>query len=483
MPGGILILTAYGSQDLLLTGNPSISYFIYQAKRHTHFAKEPTILIPEKTASFLDGNLTNEVRCKIKRIGDFVGSMNLLIRLPPLVVPLPTGGADDLSEIRWVRHPGLRIINEIRVNVGGADVQIFDSERLFAIQEMDLASKEKVIYRRMIGDIPELVDPKNGIYAHTGGGYPTISGTDTFSIPETILRIPLPWWFTKEPSSYLPIGFLQRHEAEIILRLSTWRSMIQIKDSTQSETEWVSPPDGFELYPYLPDGNASWNLEPRFESVYYYVDTAERERIAKAELMIPVYRLSRYDQYSYAQNPSFSGNVAGIVASTIRTDSVVFRVRQENQPLRRVLIIPRREDFLNRNEWLNLTNWSNPAVGRDASGLILPVGKDIIQSMRFQVNGNPIFDDVFGGYLRDYDAYEYNSGGGFEGLGCYSFSLFNEPMDSKGTLNLSRVREPRISIQIPPVLQQPSPYIITLLLECVNWFHYTNGFGGLRFAS
>jgi hypothetical protein len=483
MPGGILILAAYGAQDLYLTGNPNISYFVYEAKRHTHFAKEPTILIPEKTASFLDGNLTNEVRCKIKRIGDFVGQMNLLLRLPPLVVPEPTGGSDDLSEIRWVRYPGLRIIDEIRVNVGGTDVQILDSDRIFALQEMDLSPKDKVIYRRMVGEIPELVDPKNGVYAHSGGTYPTISGTDTFSIPETVLRIPLPWWFSKDPKTFLPVGFLQLHEAEIILRLKTWRSMIQVKDATQPETEWTSPPDGFQLLDYLPNGNASWNLEPRFESVYYYVDNVEREKIAKSEIYIPVYRVTRYDQYSYAQNPSFSANVSGVVLSTIRTENVTFRIRQENQPLRRVLVLPRREDLLSRNEWLNFTNWINPVNGRDTSGLILPVGKEIVQLLKFQVNGNPIFDDVLGGYLRDYEAYEYNSGGGFEGLGCYSFSLFNEPIESKGTLNLSRVREPRITIQVTPILQQPSPYVITLLLECVNWFHYVCGYGGLRFAA
>jgi hypothetical protein len=483
MPGGIIILTAYGAQDLYLTGNPNISFFVYEAKRHTHFAKEPTILIPDKSASFLDGNYTNEVRCKIKRIGDFVGQMNLLIRLPPLVVPHPTGGADDLSEIRWVRYPGLRMIDEIRVNIGGADVQILDSDRIFAIQEMDLSPKDKVLYRRMVGDISELVDPKSGIYAHSGGGYPTISGTDTFSIPETVLRIPLPWWFTKEISSSLPIGFLQLHETEIILRLKTWRSIIQVKDSSQTETQWTSPPDGFQITDYLPNGNASWNLEPRFETVYYYVDTVERDKIAKSEIILPVYRVTRYDQYSYAQSPSFSGNVAGVVLSTIRTDNVIFRVRQENQPLRRILIMPRREDLLSRNEWLNFTNWLNPLNGRDASGLILPVRKEIIQSMKFSVNGNPIFDDVLGGYLRDFEPYAFHSGGGFEGLGSYSFSTFNEPVLSKGTLNLSRVREPQITIQVSPVLLQPSPYIITLLLECVNWFYYTNGYGGLRFAA
>ena len=40
MPGGLLQLAAYGPQDIYLTGNPQITFFIAVYKRYTNFAIE-----------------------------------------------------------------------------------------------------------------------------------------------------------------------------------------------------------------------------------------------------------------------------------------------------------------------------------------------------------------------------------------------------------------------------------------------------------
>jgi hypothetical protein len=40
MTGGLLQLAAYGAQDLYLTGNPQISFFIAVYRRYTNFGKK-----------------------------------------------------------------------------------------------------------------------------------------------------------------------------------------------------------------------------------------------------------------------------------------------------------------------------------------------------------------------------------------------------------------------------------------------------------
>ena len=40
MPNGEMQLIAYGSQDIYLTGNPTITFFKYMYQRHTNFATE-----------------------------------------------------------------------------------------------------------------------------------------------------------------------------------------------------------------------------------------------------------------------------------------------------------------------------------------------------------------------------------------------------------------------------------------------------------
>jgi hypothetical protein len=40
MSGGLMQLVAYGQQDLILTGNPEITFFQLVHRRHTNFAMD-----------------------------------------------------------------------------------------------------------------------------------------------------------------------------------------------------------------------------------------------------------------------------------------------------------------------------------------------------------------------------------------------------------------------------------------------------------
>ena len=41
MPGGLIQLAAYGSENLYLMGNPQITFFKIVYKQHTNFSVEP----------------------------------------------------------------------------------------------------------------------------------------------------------------------------------------------------------------------------------------------------------------------------------------------------------------------------------------------------------------------------------------------------------------------------------------------------------
>ena len=79
MGGGFIQLAAYGAQDLYLTGNPQISYFIMVYKRYTNFAIE-------NCRQYFTGeaNFGKKVYCQIERIGDLMSETFLVIKLPSL---------------------------------------------------------------------------------------------------------------------------------------------------------------------------------------------------------------------------------------------------------------------------------------------------------------------------------------------------------------------------------------------------------------
>ena len=79
MTGGLMQLVAYGAQDLYLTGNPQISYFIMVYKRYTNFAIENCRQYFTGQADF-----GKKVYCQIERIGDLMSQTFLVVNLPSL---------------------------------------------------------------------------------------------------------------------------------------------------------------------------------------------------------------------------------------------------------------------------------------------------------------------------------------------------------------------------------------------------------------
>ena len=63
MGGGMLQISAYGSQDVYLTGNPQITFFKSVYRRHTNFSMESFDLNYDGT-----GNFGQNINCKIERL-------------------------------------------------------------------------------------------------------------------------------------------------------------------------------------------------------------------------------------------------------------------------------------------------------------------------------------------------------------------------------------------------------------------------------
>ena len=488
MPAGLYVLVAYGAQDIYLTGgNPEINHFKYTLKTHAHHAKEVVIFNPEGYSGPPEKQKTNEIKFPITRIGDLLHSTNLLYTLPALKVPHHTQVDNPYSQIRWIKKPGIGLIDEIKVNVGGTEVQTLDRDRMLSIYYTDLSVDERTLYNKMIGDIPDLVSPEIGPYQRTDTitdpsgddtTYPYTTESDTFSLPETRLRIPLLTWFTRSLEKALPVGFLTRHECVITIRTRPWRDLIQIRDTENSD--WISPPSDFKLDEYLV---SAWEPNPLLEGVYYFLNDTVRTQMAREEIRVPVFQLRRYTKTT-AQSRSYFANSSGVETNIMANlSSVTFNLRQESNPVSRMFILARRDDFNTQNNWTRLGNWDIENIGRDGSGNIYSYTDNIIHSSTFKLNGNEIFEDLPFEYMSLYDPYVHSTGSGNSGIGCYSFGIHNTPIRSTGTVNLGRVRDPTLTVNVTPSGISPSGYDIILFIESVNWFRYRNGYAGIMYST
>ena len=79
MGGGLIQLSAYGSQDIYLTGNPQITFFKSVYYRHTNFSMESV-----EVAFNGDPDFGQTVTCTIPKNGDLVHQIYLEVTLPQL---------------------------------------------------------------------------------------------------------------------------------------------------------------------------------------------------------------------------------------------------------------------------------------------------------------------------------------------------------------------------------------------------------------
>ena len=71
MPGGLLQLVCYGNENVVLNGNPQITFFYKSFNKYTHFSQEP-IQIPLDGPNLLLMDEPVLLKAKIPRQGDLL---------------------------------------------------------------------------------------------------------------------------------------------------------------------------------------------------------------------------------------------------------------------------------------------------------------------------------------------------------------------------------------------------------------------------
>ena len=79
MPGGLIEISTYGSQDLFLTGNPEITFFKIIYRRHTNFSMESVKVAFDDPVSFDSNSVV-----KIPKVGDLMHKTYLEVVLPEI---------------------------------------------------------------------------------------------------------------------------------------------------------------------------------------------------------------------------------------------------------------------------------------------------------------------------------------------------------------------------------------------------------------
>ena len=176
MSGGIVQLVATGVQDVHLSGNPEVSFFRSNYKRHTHFASsvERMLIQGQPTPAGIS-------TIRVERKGDLLSYTYFTAKDSTGLVR---------TDLDWTR-----IIDRVELLIGGQVVDLQDPFFTYNIDPVCLAS---TFSQRYIPQTVSLANNDNAFY-------------------------PLKFFFCKEWQTALPLIALQYHDVEIRI---TWGSAL-----------------------------------------------------------------------------------------------------------------------------------------------------------------------------------------------------------------------------------------------------------------
>ena len=419
MPGGLMNLVAEGNQNIILTGNPSKSFFKCTYAKYTNFGLQK-FRIDYDGLRTLHPTTSSNFKFKMPRTGgDLIMDTYLVVNLPTIwspIIPPKKDGENIIDnnienkwrpyEFKWIKHIGSQMIERVRFTIGGQVIQEFTGQYLYNMVERDFDACKKDLFYKMTGHVPELNDPANA-YDRLNV-YPNAYKIDSAAGPEPSIRsrslyIPLNIWFTLASKMSFPLVALHYNEFHIEVDIKPVKDLYVIRhipDTNDSGSyyhqpnynveleqlyRFLHPPPSVELNPEdFVDKRINWDTDIHLISTYAFLSEDEQRVFQDNE---QVYLIKQI--YEHKVN-----NIVGSQIVDIETRGMVSSWMWFFQ----------RSDIDTRNEWSNYTNWPYSFLPYN---VVTP--SDILVNEYLSVNG---FSNVSPEYDFEYENNEntqYNS--------------------------------------------------------------------------
>lgn len=452
MPGGLMTLISYGSENIFLNGNPSKTFFKATYKKYTNFGMQ-------KFRVDYDGlrnlRLNEEVTFKFKmpRYADLINDTYLVVNIPNIWSALYVDDDDNYIEqgFKWIDDLGTNMIKEVVVMAGSQIITQYTGEYINALQQRDFSRAKKNLFNEMIGNVPELNDPAN-----TNGNvniYPNafFQGTPLIepSIRQRTLYIPLECWFTQTSKMAFPLISLQYEELHIHITMRPIRELYMIRDVEDATNNYpyISPNinlDINQLYRYLnppldisgtlyANTNENWNADIHILSTYVFLSNEEQMCFAK-------------EQQQYLVNLPYETDYYNVTGSKV--------VDLESRDLVSCYMWRfRRSDAFMRNTWSNYTNWPYNNIPYGLSNIatlppdIFITGnlenenqKSILLDLGIVIDGKYRENMMLEGVYNLVEKYIRTTGNAKFGLYCYNFCIDSNAreLQPSGAMNMNK---------------------------------------------
>ena len=524
MAGGLFNIIAVGNVNIILTGNPTKTFFKCVYSKYTNFGLQKFRIDYD---GLRDLRLTDPsvFTFKIPRYAELLMDTYLVVSLPdiwsPIYHPVPLSESINNNnqwtpyDFRWIDDLGTHMIKEITITCGSLTLQKYTGEYLAAMVHRDFHNEKKKLFNAMSGNVPELNDPANAFGRQNT--YPSAFYTDSTvgaepSIRGRTLYIPINTWFTLDSRCAFPLISLQYNELVVSVTIRPIQELFRVRDVLDPNNNFpYMQPDftqqQFGMYRFLQTPPAvylspsnytnktlTWNADIHLLSTYCFLSKEERELFAAQE---QVYLVKDVFEYNFQ-------NITG---------SKIVEL-QSNGMIANWMWFMRRNDAYLRNEWSNYTNWPYGNLPQDIAitpdttrfvnvnnftynSYIYGPGKnppqdgmhirsrntglfysgdfftqnrkEILETMGIKLNGDYRENLLTRGVYDYIEKYTRTQSFAKEGIYCYNFCLNTSPFEYQpsGAINLSKFKtiELEITTFIPSITQNTDPNSFNIICD------------------
>ena len=434
MTGGLLQLSANGAQDLYLTGNPQITFFVGVYRRYTNFAIQN---IPQ----YFNGNADfgQKVYCQVDRIGDLINQVFLRVKLPSLIPYNYTDDNGNLIEYYWINSVGQALIKIIEIEIGGV---IIDRQYGLWMQiwsDLTVPVGKRLGFNQMIGQSENPINLNNNVALN--------------------LYIPLYFWFCRNIGLSLPLIAIQSQEVRFNVTFRNYDELIISSNGSKINT----------------DNNSLQITQTNLDIDYIFLEDEERKIFAKNNHQYLIEQLQVYatslTSNGLRQDPTDPNKMTRIpdLTQNIFLDF--------NHPVKELFWIIQNTTVLSSypyggNEWFNFStqSYKNGKVN----------GTDPMLKAKILFEGQELFDTKDAIYFRTVIPYQRHTNVPNNFIYVYSFSTNPEDFQPSGSCNFSRIDNQQLYFEISDQLIQP---IITVFAVNYNILNISGGMCGIEYVN
>lgn len=199
MASGRVILSTTGIQDEFLTGEPQMTYFLKQFKRHTRFAMETAENPVDGTVDF-----GNTLSATIPRKGDIIRNISIKLELSDIITDATGANATPI----YTDSIGHALIEYCDLVIGGQTIERITGEFMEIFSELCVSNSQQDAYHYLVGKSRDQ----------------TIDGGNNTG--RRVYIVTLPFYFFRNNQLGIPMYSIYRQEVELKFKFRTLREVV-----------------------------------------------------------------------------------------------------------------------------------------------------------------------------------------------------------------------------------------------------------------